>query len=204
MITIIDYGSGNVLAIANIYKRLNIEYKIANSPEELDGAEKLILPGVGAFDTTMRLLNESGLTVKLNELVLDCEVPILGVCVGMHVMAKDSDEGKEKGLGWINASVKKLDIKKLNAKPFLPHMGWNSINFDASHPLLENIDKKNGFYFLHSFYFSCNLQENILSRTYYGDDFPCVIYAKNIYGAQFHPEKSHSNGIHLFKNFARL
>ena len=202
MITIIDYGSGNILAIANIYKRLNIEFKIASSPEELDGATKLILPGVGAFDSTMCRLHDSGLTKKLNELVIVNRVPILGVCVGMHVMALDSEEGKEKGLGWIDASVKKFDVNQLPAKPYLPHMGWNSIDCVGEHPLFEDIDVNNGFYFLHSYYFSCNNDANILARAEYGVNFSCTVFSENIFGVQFHPESVLTeSGTRLLQNF---
>ena len=140
MITIINYGSGNVAAIANAYKRLNIDYVVATKPDELYHGSKLILPGVGAFDKTMELLNSSGLTDELNQLVLTKKIPILGVCVGMHVMANKSEEGNLKGLGWFDASVKKLDVSVLNQKPYLPHMGWNSVKSHLNHDLFNDVD----------------------------------------------------------------
>ena len=204
MITIINYGSGNVAAIANAYKRLNIDYVVASKPDELHLGSKLILPGVGAFDKTMELLNSSGLTDELNHLVLIKKMPILGVCVGMHVMAKKSEEGNLKGLGWFDASVKKLDISVLNQKLYLPHMGWNSVKPHLKHDLFNGVDLIKGYYFLHSFYFSCHNLKNVLASTFYGYDFPSAVNAGNIYGVQFHPEKSHSNGLKLFANFANL
>ena len=204
MITIINYGSGNIAAIANIYKRLNIDYVVASKPNQLCLGSKLILPGVGAFDKTMELLNSSGLTDELNQLVLIKKMPILGVCVGMHVMANKSEEGNLKGLGWFDASVKKLDVSVLNQKPYLPHMGWNSVKSHLNHDLFNDVDLNKGYYFLHSFYFSCNNLNNVLASTFYGYDFPSVVNVGNIYGVQFHPEKSHSNGLNLFANFANL
>ena len=204
MIKIVDYGSGNIQAISNIYKRLNIAHTIAASPGALDTATKLILPGVGAFDQTMQLLVDSGLEEKLDELVLERKVPILGICVGMQIMGQDSEEGHKKGLGWIDGKVIKIDISQLTHKPHLPHMGWNSIKPYSKHHLLEDIDEKKGFYFLHSYYFSCNKEENVLTTSEYGGIFASSIFADNIFGVQFHPEKSHQNGIQIFKNFANL
>ena len=204
MITIINYGSGNIAAIVNIYKRLNIDYVVATKPDELYRSSKLILPGVGAFDKTMELLNSSGLTKELNHLVLTKKIPILGVCVGMHVMANKSEEGKLKGLGWFDASVRKLDKSALNQKPYLPHMGWNSVKPHLNHDLFNDVDFKKGYYFLHSYYFSCFNLKNVLTSTFYGIDFPSTVITDNVIGVQFHPEKSHSNGIKLFANFASL
>ena len=204
MITIVNYGSGNIQAIGNIYKRLNMEFSIAESPGLLERATKLILPGVGAFDKTMQQLNESGLRTKLDDLVLEQKVPVLGICVGMQIIARDSEEGDVPGLGWINGHVKKLDASKLTHKPHLPHMGWNTVNALVDHPLMRDINPEQGFYFLHSYYFSCTNKENILCTTDYGETFASGVYDRNIYGMQFHPEKSHSNGIQLLKNFANL
>ena len=204
MITIINYGSGNVAAIANTYKRLNIDYVVASKPDELHLGSKLILPGVGAFDKMMELLNSSGLTSELNHLVLTKKKPILGICVGMHAMANKSQEGNLKGLGWIDATVRKIDKSALNQKPYLPHMGWNSVKLKSNHEFFNGIDFEKGFYFLHSYYFACNSNENVLTTTFYGYDFPSAVNTGNIFGVQFHPEKSHSNGIKLFSNFANL
>jgi imidazole glycerol-phosphate synthase subunit HisH len=204
MIGLINYGSGNIFAIANIYKRLNIPYVITREPSELKKAAKLILPGVGAYDETMQLLSSLNLVPVLNKLVLERRVPILGVCVGMQIMANNSEEGKMKGFGWIDAKVKKFDATQLSQKPHLPHLGWNSVVPENGSSLFKNIEPERGFYFLHSYYFSCNHAEDVLATTDYGLTFSSAVKSNNVYGVQFHPEKSHSNGIELFRNFANL
>ena len=204
MIGIIDYGSGNVQAIATIYKNLNIDYLIISDPDDLKKANKLILPGVGAFDATMQQLIDSGLRDELNNLVINKKVPILGICVGLQVMGFGSDEGDLQGLGWIPGTVKKFNINKIESKPKLPHMGWNTIKDIQNHNLFKGIDNEFGFYFVHSFYFECESEDNILATSNYGTDFASSIYLDHIIGTQFHPEKSHENGVLLFKNFAQL
>ena len=204
MITIIDYGSGNISAIGNIYERLNIDYKIAKSPSEIIGAHKLFLPGVGAFDETMILLENSGFRKALDIEVLINKVPIIGICVGMQVLGGSSEEGKLPGLGYIKGHVKRLDENLFINKPSLPHMGWNNISLKRQSPLFENIDTEIGFYFLHSFYFGCDNHSDVLATTEYGQSFASAINHENVYGIQFHPEKSHNNGVSLLKNFANL
>lgn len=204
MIAIIDYGSGNIQAIKNIYKRLKVDCKFAAKPEDMEGVEKIILPGVGAFDEAISQLNTSGMREVLDELVLEDKVPVLGVCVGMQIMALNSDEGQLQGLNWFDASVKRFDEEQIKHKPKTPHMGWNSIESTVSHSLLEGIDFEKGFYFLHSYYFQCSNDEDVLASSTYGSSFTCAVHKDNIFGFQFHPEKSHSNGVNLFKNFAEL
>lgn len=203
MITIVNYGSGNIRAIGNIYDKLNIPYKVAATPEELAGAEKLILPGVGAFDETMSKLNESGLRAALDQLVLTDKIPVLGICVGMQILCKSSDEGLLPGLGWIDGVVKKFDVNKLHTLPKIPHLGWNSVSLKKQSLLYEGIDVENGFYFIHSYYFECNRAEDVLTQTMYGEQFASSVNRENIYGVQFHPEKSHHNGVELLQNFAK-
>jgi imidazole glycerol-phosphate synthase subunit HisH len=204
MITIVNYGSGNIQAIGNIYKRLNISFEIADTIETLNNATKLILPGVGAFDKTMQQLVDSGMKSSLDLLVLQKKVTVLGICVGMQILADGSEEGELPGLGWIAGKVKKFDVSKFRHKPHIPHMGWNNVRPSLVHPLFKNMDEQQGFYFLHSYYFECSDSGNILSTTEYGDRFASAVYRDNIFGTQFHPEKSHHNGIQLLKNYAEL
>lgn len=204
MIGIVNYGSGNIQAIKNIYNSLNIQTKIITDPSELKEADKLILPGVGAFDETMKQLIDSGLKEELDNLVLNHKVPILGICVGMQIMADSSEEGILNGLGWIKGKVKKFDISLFNQKPYLPHMGWNTIKPKKENPIFFNIDEELGFYFVHSYFFDCVNKQNILATSDYGIEFSSSVVNENIYGMQFHPEKSHSNGVKLLHNFSKL
>ena len=204
MITIINYGSGNIRAIGNIYERLNIPFKVANFPEEVIGAEKIILPGVGAFDETIFMLDKSGFRSVLDHEVLINRIPVLGICVGMQILAKKSEEGSLPGLGWINGEVKRIDKTLLISKPKIPHLGWNSVCVSQSNKLFQEVDEEQGFYFLHSYYFECENESDIMSTTVYGKNFASSVNHKNIYGVQFHPEKSHHNGMNLLKNFAGL
>lgn len=204
MITIINYGSGNINAIGNIYERLNIPFRIADTPRDVAGAEKIILPGVGAFDETVAMLDQSGFRAALDMEVLENKVPVLGICVGMQILADKSEEGKLSGLGWIKGEVKKIDINLLASKPKIPHLGWNSVNVSKQNALFNSIEEELGFYFLHSYYFECENPDDVMSKTFYGKDFASSVNHENIYGVQFHPEKSHHNGVNLLKNFANL
>jgi len=183
MIKIVNYGSGNIQAILNIYKQLNIDCFVASTPEELSDASKLILPGVGAFDETMQELLDSGFQSELDRLVLEKGVPVMGICVGMQILAKSSDEGGLPGLGYIDGHVKKFDSSLFTQKPHIPHLGWNSIDPTKEHPT--------------------SLKDRLAS-THYGLKYSSAVHHNNVYGMQFHPEKSHSNGVQLFKNFANL
>ena len=204
MIAIINYGSGNIHAIGNIYDRQRIPYTIVDKPEDLLVADKIILPGVGAFDETMGMLNKSGFKELLTEFVIDKKVPVLGICVGMQILGEGSEEGNLPGLGWISGFVKKFDKNLLQHKPKLPHLGWNSVKIRKQSTVLEGIDESEGFYFIHSYYFQCKREEDILTTTTYGVNFSSAINSENIFGVQFHPEKSHNNGMTLLKNFASL
>ena len=202
MITVVNYGSGNISAITNIYKRLNIACRVASEAGHLEGATHLVLPGVGAFDATMQQLDASGMRAALDKKVLDDHVPVIGVCVGMQIMARSSEEGKRPGLGWLKASVKRFDTAQLKHKPHLPHLGWNIARPVGAPPLFDGVDIERGFYFLHSYYFDCDDQDAVLATSEYGIRFTSAAHAGNVYGVQFHPEKSHKNGIQVFKNFA--
>lgn len=199
MITIIDYGLGNIKAFRNVFHRLNIPIKIANSKNDLANATKIILPGVGSFDHAMTLLKNSGMRDTLDELILEKKIPVIGICVGMQLMANGSEEGNLAGLGWINKEVKKIDVSQIPYKTHLPHMGWNSINHDSS-LLFNGIEENPRFYFLHSYYFEYD-QSIYNAVAEYGTQFTAAFKKDNIYGVQFHPEKSHYNGIQLLKNF---
>ncbi len=204
MITIIDYGLGNIRAFINVFDKLSIPTKIAHSAYDLKNAKKIILPGVGAFDFAMTQLNASGMRDELEKQVLLNKVPVVGICVGMQILAKKSDEGKLSGLGWIDGEVKLFDAKTIPYKTRLPHMGWNSINPIKENLLLSGFSDESRFYFLHSYYFECNNMENVIATTNYGITYASAVNCDNIYGIQFHPEKSHSNGIQLLHNFAKI
>lgn len=204
MIVIIDYGLGNVLAFANLYKRLNIPVRVAKTSDALNEADKLILPGVGAFDYAMERLEESGMRESIDALVLNKGVPVLGVCVGMHMIAQGSEEGKLEGLGWIPGRVRRFDTSFLSQKTQLPHMGWNDVSPIHRGGLFAKLETEAKFYFLHSYFFDCQKPEDSLAYAEYGKKFSCAINSGNIYGVQFHPEKSHFYGTQLLKNFAEM
>lgn len=204
MITLIDYGVGNIFAFQNVYKRLDISTKIAKTADDLEDAQKLILPGVGAFDYAMEQLNSSGMRNKLDELVLEKKIPIIGICVGMQMMGNRSDEGTSEGLKWIDADILKFDESLILQRTKLPHMGWNDVNPVNEHPLFEGLEKEAIFYFLHSYYFKCNNTVDSIAISDYGIPFTSAVNADNVYGIQFHPEKSHQYGEKLLHNFAKL
>lgn len=204
MITLVDYGLGNIQAFTNIYKRLNIPVTVANTVDKLANAKRIILPGVGAFDWAMTRLNESGLRECLDDLVLTQKYPVLGICVGMQMMSCKSDEGDLKGLGWIDAEVKKFDESTFTQKTHLPHMGWNDVIPRSTDCLFRGLDNNSQFYFLHSYYFLPKKIEETLAVADYNGEFCSAVQSKNIFGVQFHPEKSHQWGMQLLKNFSEL
>lgn len=203
MITIVDYGLGNIRAFLNVFHRLNIVARTASSAAELEGASKVILPGVGAFDDAMERLGRSGMRPALDDLALRQRVPILGVCVGMQMLGHGSDEGRLPGLGWIDGRVKDLSARGSLNLP-VPHMGWNDVRPVATSRLFDQLDSGARFYFLHSYYFVCDRDEDRLAVATYGEDFACAARAGNILGVQFHPEKSHHYGARLLQNFAEM
>ena len=204
MIGIVDYGIGNIKAFSNIYKQLDIPHRVVTCKEHFKDVEKIILPGVGAFDHAMMRLGKSGLLATLSHLVLNKKKPVLGICVGMQMMAKSSEEGIFEGLGWIDAEVIKFNKEALGSEYPLPHMGWNLVEYMNDNPLFKDIDANSRFYFLHSYYFNSTNKDNSIATTEYGKRFTCAINRDNIFGVQFHPEKSHHNGMQLLKNFSNL
>lgn len=201
-VTLVHYGLGNIQAFAHIYQRLNIDFDVAETPGQVAAARRLILPGVGAFDWAMARLAKSGLRAALDEAVLGRSVPVLGVCVGMQMMAESSDEGTTPGLGWITANVERF-FKKVNAHKPLPHMGWNDITPKSTACLFAGIEGPR-FYHLHSYYMVPENESEILATADYDGVFATAVRKGNIFGTQFHPEKSHKWGIDLLDNFARM
>lgn len=204
MISIIDYGLGNIKAFENVYRHLGIAFNVAKSCVDLEESSKIVLPGVGSFDHAMRQLQQSGMKEKLDELVLEKALPVIGICVGMQMLAKSSDEGQLDGLGWVDAVVRKFDEESIHYKTHLPHMGWNDVRAVKENVLLKDLETAAKFYFLHSYYFDCNDKSDTIAVADYGIEFTCAINKANIYGVQFHPEKSHQYGVQLLNNFANI
>lgn len=204
MISIVDYGLGNIRAFSNMYKRMNIEAMPVRTAAELKGATRIILPGVGAFDHAMTLLQASGMRETLDELALEKKVPVVGICVGMQILAEGSDEGELPGLGWIKGTVRHFRSEPKAAGLPLPHMGWNDVTPSKAEGLYAGLGTDARFYFLHSFYFDTRSEADAAARASYGVDFACGVQHENIHGVQFHPEKSHHFGARLLKNFAGL
>jgi imidazole glycerol-phosphate synthase subunit HisH len=205
MMCVVDYGVGNIQALLNLFNRLGIETKRACKGKDFDNATHLILPGVGHFDHAIQKFNESGIKEPLQNLVLGSKIPLLGVCVGMQMLADRSDEGNLPGLGWIPGRVKEFTKNSESSKLPLPHMGWNVLRPKKNNLLFSGLDSNFlQFYFLHSYYFDTKEKEDILATTHYGFDFASVVSRQNIYGVQFHPEKSHKWGEQLLKNFSKI
>lgn len=204
MIKIVNYGLGNISAFLNMYKRMNIPAVAASTAAELDGATKIILPGVGAFDHAMELLDASGMRSTLERLVREEQIPVLGICVGMQILADGSDEGNLAGLGWVPGRVRAFTAEEKSAGLPTPHMGWNDVTPLRQGGLFAGLENDSRFYFLHSYFFECSAAESVIATAHYGLDFACAVQAGNIYGVQCHPEKSHHAGAQLLKNFAEL
>ena len=188
----------------NIFKQQKIEHFLSDDPREFSKADCFLLPGVGAFDPTMKRLTTSGIIAALEDEVLGKGKRVLGICVGMHLLAEGSDEGDLPGLGWIKGRVRKIEAGSLVSPPHLPHMGLNSVHVRGNSPLFGQVDLARGYYFLHSYYFDASDPETIAASVSYGGDLPCAVERENVYGVQFHPEKSHSNGVRLLQNFVEL
>lgn len=202
MITIVDYGMGNVGSIKNMLKYIGKESTITSDPDKIYKASKLILPGVGSFDIAMRNIEKHNLLEVLNLKALKEKIPILGICLGMQILTNDSEEGISKGLGWINANTKKFKLNETKFK--IPHMGWNTVKVANENLLSKQFHTDTRFYFVHSYFVKVNDEKNSILKTQYHINFDSAINNDNIYGVQFHPEKSHKNGMQLFKNFIKI
>jgi len=204
VITIIDYGMGNLASIANMGRKAGGELVISEEPTVISQATKLILPGVGSFDSAMTNLRARGFIPLLNEMVLQRKVPILGICLGVQLFARNSQEGRLPGLGWIAADTVRFKFGPQSARLTIPHMGWNFIESAKDDTLLRDLPPEPRFYFVHSYHLVCDEPADVLTWTNYGYRFASAIQRGNIWGVQFHPEKSHKFGLALLKNFLAL
>jgi glutamine amidotransferase len=201
MITIVDYGMGNLGSILNMFKRIGVRAIVTSELSDINVAEKLLLPGVGSFDKAMEAINQSDLRAMLDKKVLEDKVPVLGVCLGMQLLTSGSDEGQQEGFNWIPGRASRFDAN-LGLK--IPHMGWNVTVPAQQHPLAEGLGDDSRFYFVHSYCVQVENPNHCLFKTIYGQEFASGIQKGNIYGVQFHPEKSHKFGMKLLKNFVEL
>ena len=201
MISIVDYGMGNLGSIVNMFKRIGVAAQITGDADELARAHKILLPGVGAFDGAMQRIEQSGLRAVLDHKALQERVPVLGICLGMQLLTRSSEEGERPGLGWIAASTRRFEAAS-NLK--IPHMGWNAVQVVQPSPLTQDLPADARFYFVHSYYVAVDDQQDSLLKAHYGTTFDAAVSHQNIYGAQFHPEKSHRFGMQLLANFARV
>lgn len=198
---IIDLGLGNTGSVLNMVKRVGGQGVLCRDAVQIRGVEKLILPGVGSFDQGMDRLDRSGLVPALHRKVLEQETPILGICLGMQLMTHGSEEGAQSGLSWINGQVEKFRSRDGNRDFKIPHMGWNTVKAVRKDSLLEGLGDGARFYFVHSYHVVCREPEDILAVTLYGSEFVSSVRRGNLYGVQFHPEKSHKFGMKLLRNF---
>lgn len=204
MIVIVDYGIGNLGSIRNMLRKVGASATISSDANAIKEADKLILPGVGAFDTGVRHLRESGLVDLLHERALEDRVPVLGICLGAQLMTRSSDEGVEPGLGWFEADTRKMAFDGIPGKWPLPNIGWRDVGFREGYPLMRGYETTPRFYFVHSYYMKPDQPELISVTSRYGFDFACGLSRDNLHCVQFHPEKSHKFGMRLLRNFAEL
>ncbi len=203
MVAIIDYGIGNTGSICKMIEKLGFEANVTKNETEIRKAVSIILPGVGSFDNAAKKLRDTGLISTLSELALEHNKPFLGICLGMQLLFKSSEEGVDNGLGWIDGKVIKFDQSKMPSEK-IPHMGWNTVTCNSRSPLFKNFNSEIRFYFTHSFHVSGVKESEIIGTTNYGYDFTCAVQRNNIYGVQFHPEKSHRFGLQLMHKFLEI
>ena len=198
MLVIVDYGVGNLGSLLNMCKYIGVDAQLGNTKEQILSASHLLLPGVGAFDKGMNSLNESGLIDALNEAVLQRKIPVLGICLGMHMMTSRSEEGTLPGLKWIDASVKRICT---NGEVKVPHMGWSRLDISVDSKIFSMTEKDSRYYFVHSYCVKCKNEDDSAAQVVYGERFDVAFERENIFGVQFHPEKSHHFGMQILKNF---
>lgn len=203
MVVIVDYDMGNLRSIQYKLQRFGFNAVVSKDPDEIKKADRLILPGVGAFTAGMENLQASGLIPVLNEMVLEKKTPVMGVCLGMQLFSHSSDEGGAAGLGWLDAETVVFRFEDQAKALPVPHVGWNSLARKKDSILLKNVPENQLFYFTHSYHLRCHDERDISATTFYGYEFPSVVQKGNICGTQFHPEKSHKCGLDLYLNFLR-
>lgn len=201
MVVIVDFGMGNLNSVAKTFKLFNYFPKITSKKEDIISAKKIILPGIGHYATGMSNLKKSGLLEVLYTCVMENKIPVLGICLGMQIMTEWGEEGQSSGLGWVKGKTIRFSFAQKNRNLKIPHIGWNTIHQEKKNNLLKKIGNESFFYFAHSYYLQCEEKNDILATSQYGFDFTSVIQKNNIYGVQFHPEKSHKAGLQLLKNF---
>ena len=202
LVIVVDYGMGNLSSILNMLRKVGVPAELSRGPEDVLRAAKIILPGVGAFDNAMNKLRGLGYVDALAKSVLIEKVPVLGICLGMQLFSKHSEEGQEPGLAWLDAETVRFHFADAVQGPKVPHMGWNTIRVCYESHFFPNLEVQRRFYFVHSFYVKCNNPGDVLAYTHYGLDFSSAVCHENILGTQFHPEKSHRFGLAFFHAFA--
>jgi len=201
-IVVVDYGVGNIGSIVNMLKKLGSECSISSLHHEIEYADKIILPGVGTYDSAMNKLKQLNLIESLKFVANERKLPLLGICLGMQLLGIRSEEGKMCGLSLIDGNVVKNKV--INESIKIPHMGWNNIFPKIQHPILEGLDINSRFYFVHSYNFKCLDIKNVIATTFYGEEFTSIVAKDNVVGVQFHPEKSHKFGMQLLNNFIKM
>lgn len=202
-VTIIDYGMGNLGSIANMLKQIGMQADVTNDPQRIESAERLILAGVGAFDQGMQRLNDLNLIPLMQRKVFEQKTPFIGICLGMQLLSRRSEEGELPGLGWLDAETLRFNFDGCATRLRIPHMGWNEIQIQKQHSLLNDLGEEPRFYFVHGYYVNCLDSSAVLATTDYGLPFHSILGKGNILGTQFHPEKSHRYGRKVLENFVR-